>query len=234
MDHSVAGVKMMINEMKMFQLLVTQLEACGCPRDCIVTEWRLDRQQYVDVAVMGPDGKTPVAIFECKSRLTKSGIASAVSSLAKCVATIAIPVWSFVVCAKNEEQIVMASATGVIRGTTTIASLVTTLQAGGEELPSYHLLESGFMSRVAVAQGKEKCQRSITYQNISLGISVGFAVLFLFDYIFHEGELNWQNISILVIAVVVFVLPYYDLISVKEVSLLRRVSDKDQTENEKV
>lgn len=219
-----------MDEINLLQLLVGKLRECGCPPGRIAQEFPLkgdDRQCAADVVVTGLDGKTPVAVFELKGRMSDGAVARAVQQLARYASLVAIPVRTYVVVPSMDgKNVSVASADGVLRGESTAGDLLTSLQAGGESLPSYQMLVSGFQSKMAIAIDESRGRRMDDFKLLTRCLGLVLFAIFWVDFILDRWELDWQNVSVLALAVVVASLPYYELISFKDVAFQRAKSDE--------
>lgn len=222
-----------MNEMDLVQLLIRKLRMCGCPSERIAQEFPLkgdDRRCSADVVVTGLDGKTPVAIFEVKGRAFEMSVSDAVQQLMRYASLVAIPVRTYVVVPSADgKNVSVVSADGVLRGESTADDLLTSLQAGGESLPSYQTFVSGFQSKVAIANDRLRGRRMDDFKLLTRCLGVVLFVIFWTDFILDHWELDWQNVSLLALAVLVVSLPYYELISVKAVALQRAKADKENS-----
>lgn len=222
-----------MDEMNLVQLLVGKLRECGCPSERIAQEFPLkgdDRRCAADVVVTGLDGKTPVAIFEVKGRMSDATVTHAVQQLERYASLVAIPVRTYVVLPSADgKNVSVASTDGVLRGESTVDDLLTSLQAGGESLPSYQTLVSGFQSKVAIANDQSRGRRMDDFKLLTRCLGLVLFVIFGVDFILDRWELDWQNVSVLALAVVVTSLPYYELISVKDVAFQRAKTDKENS-----
>lgn len=220
-----------MTEMDLVQLLVAKLLAQGCPSERIVHEFVLegeDRRYAADVVVMGLDGRTPVAIFELKNRFSQEVVSGAVRQLTKFTSMVPISVRAYVVVpALDKSCAIVASVDNVLRGEANVDDVCSALHSGGDPLPPYQVLVTGFQSKMAVASGELRLKRIDNFKELTRWLGILIGVVFLIDFILDGWVLDWQNVAVLALAAVVVSLPYYDLISVKDVSLRRVKNEAD-------
>lgn len=206
--------------------LIAYLESRGYPREYLIPEWQIRcgrGEMRVDLAVIV--NTVPVALFEIKKRCSRMSLDHAASRLRQYNAMLRVPARLFVVFQDADE--INFECYELSEGDVWCDGCVTDESGYGRlaEIPMYKQLVIGLQQRLAIATREQHEERVDELMPLSRVLSVLLFVIFLTDFVFSKVRLNTSSTFVLIAAVLVVLLPYYDAITLKDISLIRKRKD---------
>lgn len=213
-------------EQEMTGRLLDALLLRGYPEDCLIREmpigeWRGRERIRADLVVVGQQRKVPIAVFEEKSQKTHESIRRAVCQLLRCQSLLRVSAQLFIVVPSASEELEFyAIPTSGEKSLEFIVANIDVYQI--KDVPRYEQLAAGLESKYELARQERREERLDEMKPLAWCLALLLFSVFIADFIFNKASLTTQSASILGVSVLVALLPYYDTIVIKDVSLLRK------------
>lgn len=213
-----------MKEVDLIEYLIAYLKSRGYPQDCLVPEWQIKRGirggMRVDLAVIV--NTVPVALFEVKRSFSNKSMSFAESQLRQYGSALRVPTRLFAVFPSNGkfnlEFYEFSDSIDFHDGCAAKADGCVKVL----EIPPYKHLVAGLQERLAIATMERHEERVDELKPLSRMISLLLFMIFLTDFVFSKVQLNTSSVCVLIAAALVDLLPYYDTIILKDISLIRK------------
>ena len=222
----------MSKEHELIERVVSFLINNGYPNESILREYAIhganNRICRVDIAIVEPGQSQPVAIFEVKAGPFSQILGkAALQQMQYYVSLLRGPIRSFVVfAADNQIGFAMIDAF-VCSGRVSIEREYERQQKDAPHIvPFENLVRGNIAERTNARIDKREIRQDSLVRLRWIGIMF-LCILFFREYYRQGWGLSWECLSVLCGAFILWLLPYFDVIGLKDVVLQRHKDNTD-------
>ena len=218
----------MITESELVAKVVAFLKDNGYPSDSILLEYAIPNHGghavcRADIAIVVPGQLRPLALFEVKrSFASKDLYESAYQQLYSYVVRLRSPIRAYLVFAARNK--VGFSIYDVTNGKKDEIDIEDGSQISN--LPQIVSFDNLVRGNIAERHNSEIENKEDRYDDLVIKRWVGICMslgLFVRDYYINEWKLSWECLAVLCAALILWLLPYFDVISFKDFTLQRHL-----------
>ncbi len=224
----------MYKESELTSKVAEFLQGNGYPRESIVLEYALPRSagqvgRRADIAIVDPKQLQPMALIEIKTHSFSQALyKEAFRQIQHYASCLRYPVRKYIIFAtKNQFGLLIYDATIDKYGKN--PDFVDNIQAATPpNIISFTDLIQWYKAERLNAENEEKGKhRDALVWRRWVGIVV-LCTLFAQDYCRNGGRLSWESLSVLCGAFILWLLPYFDVISFRDVTLQRHQDNEEK------